>query len=51
MRGDGGENEERERRATPEVRRDGRGYYLPWRPRENISGLDGGENGRKDGGM
>lgn len=45
MRGDGGEDEERKGRAMAEVRQDGRGDYLPRGPSENVSGLDGGEDG------
>lgn len=51
MRGDGGEDEKREGRAAAEVSKDRRGDYLPRRPREDISGLDGGEDGGEDGGV
>lgn len=48
---DGGEDEERQSRPAAEVRQDGRGDYLPRRPRENVRGLDGGEDGGEDGGV
>lgn len=51
MSWDGGEDEKREGRATAQVRQDRRGDYLPWWTRENISGLDGGEDRGEDGGM
>lgn len=51
MSWDGGEDEKWEGRAAAKVRQDRRGDYLPRRPCENISGLDGGEDRREDGGM
>lgn len=51
MRRDSGEDEKRKGRAPSEVRQDRRGDYLPRGPRENISGLYGGEDGGEDGGM
>lgn len=51
MSWDGGEDEKWKGWAPPQVRQDRRGDYLPGRTRENISGLDGGEDRRENGGM
>lgn len=51
MRGDGGEDEEGKGWATAQVRQDGRWDDLPRGLREDVSRLDGGENGGQDGRM
>lgn len=51
MSRDGGEDEKRQGRPPAEVGEDRLGDYLPRRPREYVSGLDGGEDGGEDRGM